>query len=148
MFSFLVYGHTFQTKWSLSNPLPGSGCVGQTHLRCWLGKLPVNVPDAEVFYRRLPQDVSPFCTQKPFLCGNKEWDEKYVFAGDSQFVSFISPGFISWLEKNRLYVMISSGWLLLVDPKETIVPNDKSTWQNQMQDMSVWISLKDILVQK
>ena len=148
LFSFLLHGKTFHTKWSFSNPLPGAGAVGQTHLRCWLGKLPIHLPNAEVFYRHAPGDVPPFCTQKLFSCGKKEWDEKYVFAGDPQFVSFLSPAFMSWLGKNRLYVMISSGWMLLLDAKESPVPNDKQTWQNQMQDMSAWTSLQEILIKK
>lgn len=148
LFSFLLHGKTFHEKWSLSNILPGMNAIGQTHLRCWLGKLPVNVPEAEVFYRHAPQDIPPFCSKDPFSCGNETWDKKYVFAGNPQFASYISPAFIDWLEKNRLYVMISSGWMLLVDAKETTVPNDKQSWKNQMQDMSAWTSLQDILIKK
>ncbi|MBO7605180.1 MAG: hypothetical protein J6S61_01765 [Elusimicrobiaceae bacterium] len=148
LYSFLYHGKTFHTKWSLSNPIPGAGLVGETEIRCWLGKLPVELPNAEVFYRHIPQDVSSFCTQKIFLCGNKDWDKKYAFAGDPKFVSFLSPSLISWIEKNRLYIMISSGWMLLIDVKGTNISSDKQIWQNQMQDMSAWISLQDILIQK
>ena len=96
----------------------------------------------------MPNKKTSFCTKKIFLCGNEDWDQKYVFAGNPKFVSFLSPSLISWIEKNRLYIMISSGWMLLLDVKRIATPNDKQGWQNQMQDMSVWISLKDILVQE
>lgn len=148
LFSFLLHGRNFYDKISLNNPLPGSHYVGQTYSRCWLGKLPINLPDAEIFYRKAPQDVHPFCTKQMFSCGNKELDEKYVFAGDPKFLSFLSPEFFSWVAKNRFYIMISSGWMLLLDPKETIVPNEFKEWQDKMQDMSAWTSLKDILIQE
>lgn len=149
LFSFLLHGRNFHTKFGLSNPLPGTRYVGQTHFRCWLGKIPEILPKkAEVFYRKAPQDVHPFCTQTMFSCGNKELDEKYVFAGDPKFISFLSPELISWIEKNRLHIMISSGWMLLVDPREITVPNDEKLWQKIMEDMSAWTSLKDILLKK
>ncbi len=146
LYSFLLHGKTFHTKIGLSNPIPGAGIVGETEIRCWLGKLPIDLPNVEIFYRHAPNDVSPFCSQKIFLCGNKEWDEKYVFAGDPKFISFLSPSLISWMEKNRLNIMISSGWMLLLDVKKFAIPNDNQTWQNQMQDMSAWISLQDIIL--
>ncbi len=148
LYSFLLHGKTFHDNWSLSNPIPGRRLFSETEIRCWFGKLPIALPDAEIFYRHAPQDVSPFCTKKIFSSGISEWDQKYVFAGDPKFVSFLSPALINWIEKNRLYIMISSGWMLLLDVKRLSIPNDVNTWQNQMQDMSVWISLKDILSQK
>ena len=145
LYSFILHGKTFSDKQSLSNPLPASRLVGETEIRCWFGKLPIDLPDAEVFYRHLPQDVPPFCTKEIFLCGNKELDEKYVFAGNRKFISFLSPSLISWIEKNRLYILISSGWMLLMDVKRFDVPGDNQAWQSQMQDMSAWISVQDIL---
>lgn len=145
LYSFILHGKTFSAKRSLSNPLPFARFDGETEIRCWFGKLPIDLPDVEVFYRHTPKDVPAFCSQKIFLCGNKEWDEKYVFAGDPKFISFLSPALISWIEKNRLYIMISSGWMLLADVKRFDMPNDNQAWQNQMQDMSAWTSLQDIL---
>lgn len=139
LFSFLLY-----TKVGPNNPL----YRGQMYFRCWLGKLPINFPDAEIFYRKAPQDVHPFCTKQLFSFGNKELDEKYVFAGNPRFLSYLSPAVFSWVAKNRLYIMISSGWMLLMDPKGTIVPNEFKEWQDKMQDMSAWTSLKDILIQE
>ena len=148
LYSFLLHGKMFQDKWSLSNPIPASKLYAESEMRCWFGKLPIEIPNVEVFYRYAPQDVPAFCTQKIFLCGNKEWDEKYVFAGDPKFASFLTPEFISWIAKKRLYVMISLGWMLLIDVKRFEILGDAQKWQNQMQDMSAWISLKDILVQE
>lgn len=148
LFSFLLHGRNYHSKVSSNNPLPGSGYVGQTCFRCWLGKLPINLPDSEIFYRKAPQDVHPFCTKQIFSFGNKELDEKYVFAGNPRFLSLLSPAVFSWVAKNRLYIMISSGWMLLIDPKEPIVPNEIQAWQDKMQDMSAWTSLQDILIQE
>lgn len=149
LFSFLLHGRNFYTKFGLNNPLPGSKYVGQTHFRCWLGKIPDILPKkAEVFYRKTPQDIHPFCTQTRFSYGNKELDDKYAFAGDPGFKSFLSQEFFSWVAKNRLYVMISSGWMLLIDPKEIVVPNEFQVWKEKMQNMSAWTTLKDILVQE
>ena len=42
--------------------------------------------------------------------------------------------------------MLSSGWMLLIEPREITVPNDEKTWQKLMEDMSAWTSLQDILI--
>ncbi len=146
LFSFLLHGRNYHTKWSLSNPLPVLRYASQTHFRCWLGKLPITLPNVEIFFRRVPQDVHPFCTQTVFSSGNTEWNQKFAFAGDPRFISFLSSELISWIEKNRLHIMISSGWMLLIEPREITAPNDEKTWQKLMEDMSAWTSLQDILI--
>ena len=44
--------------------------------------------------------------------------------------------------------MIAFGWMLLIDVKGTNILSDEQAWKNQMQDMSAWISLQEILIQK
>lgn len=148
LYSFLLHGKTFQTKVAPSNPLPGAGAVGKTSMHCYFGKLPVHIPQVQIFHRHAPQDVPPLCTLQPFTCGQDALDKKYIFAGNPSFAQHISQPLISWLGKNHLYVMIDKDWMLLVDPKQLTIPNNKEAWQNQMLDMSAWTSLQDILNQK
>lgn len=39
-------------------------------------------------------------------------------------------------------------FILLIAPKEIIVPNEFQAWKDKMQNMSAWTTLKDILVQE
>ena len=140
IFSFILHGHT--------SPFGGFGAVHQTSRHCIVGELPFSCPDVEVAKRHVPNDKPAYLCKPAFSSGLKELDERYAFGGNEDFRSCLSLEMIDWLKKYPFQIIIESGWMLLVDRREVVVPAQESDWKSYMQDVSAWISLAEILNHK